>query len=153
MNSESKGPLSAARTRGFSLTELLIVVAIVGILAAIGMPMYADYSRTSKRADAQQALLRMAQLQERFFTERSTYAAQTSDLGYSDQAPNAANSAVSNESYWALSVSSVLPAGGPPYDRYTLQAAPRGSHSDPECAAITLDSAGIKAPADCWSGR
>ena len=112
--------------------------------------MYSDYSRTSKRADAHQSLLRMAQLQERFFTERSTYAPQTRDLGYSDTAPNAANLAVSNDLFWALSV---VPPAGPPYASYTLRAVPRGTHSDPECAAITLDSAGIKAPADCWTGR
>ena len=139
-----------ARDRGFTLTELIVVVAIVGILAAIGLPMYSDYSRTSKRADAQQSLLRMAQLQERYFTERNTYAPQTSDLGYSDAPPNAANLAVSNEEFWALSV---VPPAGPPYLTYTLRAVPNGTHSDPECAAITVDSTGIKAPADCWSGR
>jgi len=132
----------AARARGFSLTELLIVVAIVGILAAIGLPMYRDYSLASKRSDAQQALLRMSQLQERYFTERNVFAATTTALGYgADPAP-------SNEGLWNLSVVAPDPTAG-----YTLQAVPRAPHADAECAAITLDSAGIRAPTECWSGR
>jgi len=130
------------RQRGFSLTELLIVVAIVGILAAIGLPMYRDYSLASKRSDAQQALLRMSQLQERFFTERNAFATTTTALGY------AANPAPSNEGFWNLSVTMPDPAPS-----YTLRAVPRAPHADAKCPVLTLDSAGIRGPAECWSGR
>ena len=72
-----KTPSTRYLERGFSLTELMIVIIIVGVLAAFGLPAYQDYSRASKRSDAHEGLLRMAQLQERFFTDNTI----TSGLG------------------------------------------------------------------------
>jgi type IV pilus assembly protein PilE len=137
------------RQGGFSLTELLIVVVIVGVLAAIGVPAYQNYARASKRADAQQSLLRMAQLQERYFTERNAYSANTSTLGYAPLNGDA-NLAESTDGYWMLDVT----AGGGA--AFALRARPLPPHTDPECASISLDSAGVRggAPdADCWSMR
>jgi len=129
---------------GFSLTELMIVLVIAGILAAIGLPAYQNYSRASKRSDAHEGLLRMAQLQERFFTDNNSYAANATQLGYANNAPE------SQGGYWNLSVT----AGGA---TYALQAAPSATHNDPECLTITLNSAGQQGstPAgnNCWSGR
>ena len=58
---------------GFTLIELMITVAVVGILAAIAYPSYQDSIRKSRRADAKSALLDAAHRQERFFTENNQY--------------------------------------------------------------------------------
>ena len=123
---------------GFTLIELMIVVVIVGILAAIAYPAYQQYARETKRADAHAALLRIATLEEKFFSNNNQYAASTTTLGY------AANPAISNDGYWAISITGVGPAA------FTLSAAPAGGHVDPACPAITLTSAGMRAPASCW---
>ena len=57
-------------TKGFTLIELMIAVAIVGILAGIAYPSYQDSVRKSRRADAQGALLGFANAMERYFTQR-----------------------------------------------------------------------------------
>ncbi|WP_372880683.1 type IV pilin protein [Psychromonas sp.] len=59
--------------KGFSLIELMIVVAIVGILAMVAYPSYTDSVRQSRRADGQAALLGLAQAMERFYTTNGTY--------------------------------------------------------------------------------
>ena len=133
------------RQAGFSLTELMIVIVIVGVLAAIGMPAYNDYARATKRTDATQALTRMAQLQERFFTDNNTYATNATRLGYASATPE------TNGGYWQMSVT----AGGA---TYALRAVPANNHVDPDCTALTLDSTGTQGfegtgRKDCWSGR
>lgn len=85
---------------GFTLIELMIVVVIIGILAAIAYPSYQNYSRSTRRSDAQTALLQVANQQERFFTECNWYATTLSGtracgtsagngvLGYSTTSPD-----------------------------------------------------------------
>lgn len=69
------------KARGFTLIELMIVVAIVAILAAVAIPSYQQYIQKSRRVDAKETLTRMAALQERFFFQNSAYTADRSDLG------------------------------------------------------------------------
>ncbi len=59
--------------RGFTLLELMIVVAIVGILASIAYPAYQDSVMKGRRAEARTALLELMQQQERYMTQRGTY--------------------------------------------------------------------------------
>lgn len=123
---------------GVTLLELMIVVVIVAILAGIGLPAYQQYARESKRTDAHTALLRVAALQEKFFGNNNQYAASTTTLGY------AAQPATSNEGLWAVSVTASGVA------TYTLSAAPLDPHVDPDCNPITMNSAGVKLPPNCW---
>lgn len=61
-------------SKGFTLIELVIVIAIIGIIAAIAFPSYQDSVLKSRRADAKELLLRIAQSQERHFSQFGRYA-------------------------------------------------------------------------------
>lgn len=129
------------RDGGFTLIELMIVVVIIAVLAAIALPAYQQYAMESKRSDAHATLLRISTLQEKFFSDNNQYATTATALGY------AANPAVSNEGYWTVAIAT---AGAPPTS-FTLTANPRGGHADTNCGGgITLSSAGARAPNNCW---
>lgn len=136
------------RQGGYSLTELMIVVVIVAILAAVVIPAYTQYTRESKRADAHAALLRVSTQQERYFGDRSTYAPTLTSLGY------LAAVATSPDGYWTFSLTNVTATG------FTVNAVAGGdqNHADPDCTQIRLTSTGAKSGTtsggavnnDCW---
>lgn len=65
--------LKKPQERGFTLIELMIVVAIIGIIAAIAYPSYMDQVQSTRRADAQGALVTFANAMERFYTQNNSY--------------------------------------------------------------------------------
>jgi len=132
-------------TTGFTLVELMIVVAIVGILAAIAYPSYQEQVRKSRRADCEGALTGLAGAMERYFTVNNSYVGATVGTGgiYADKCPIDGNTA-----YYNLSIpSSTLTANG-----YTLNAAPTGAQTGDKCGTLTLTSTGQKGVSGAASG-
>lgn len=133
-------------SKGITLIELMIAVAIVAILAAVAYPSYSRYMLTSHRTEAQAALVRVSNLEERYFMDNNSYGS-LFDLGLT--ATSAATSLVTENGYYTLR--SVVSGA-----TYTLTATATGSQSsDTECGSLSLDSSGHKssstASADtCW---
>jgi type IV pilus assembly protein PilE len=139
------------KQQGFTMIELMIVMAIIGILAAIAFPSYQNYVLRSGRADGQAKLMEILQAQERFYSQNQTYTANlgAGGLGYGV----AANAAVaSDERRYNISAAA---CGGSTIARcVTLTAARTGTQlQDNECGNLTLDSRGTKGATDvelCW---
>ncbi|PCI09283.1 MAG: pilus assembly protein PilE [Gammaproteobacteria bacterium] len=124
------------RNRGFTLVELMVVIAIVGILASVAYPSYIDSVKKAQRADAIDALLVESGRMEEFYMNSDTYTGAT-----------VAN-ATSSEGFYNMSV--VIPVSGL---TYTITAAP--VTTDTLCGNLTLDSLGQKGVsvgtvAACW---
>ncbi len=130
--------------RGFTLVELMIVVVIAGILAAIAYPSYNQYVTKSKRSAAESFMLTVANRQEQYMLDARSYAATLSALGLttpSDVAPN-----------YSVALSGVTST------TYTITATPTGAQqtNDTKCANLTLNQTGAKgisgtgSVAACW---
>jgi type IV pilus assembly protein PilE len=78
-----KGKTMVNKNKGFTLIELMIGVAIVGILASIVYPSYTDSVNRSRRAEAMTELVRVANMQEQYFADNRTYATDMTKLGFS----------------------------------------------------------------------
>lgn len=128
------------RQQGFNLIELLITVAIIGILASIGYSSYSGYMVDARRSEATSELLLLAQAQEKYYGRQGNYADNASDLGVT---------ATTADGNYSLSFAYV--AGND--QSYALSAAPvtgHGQAGDSACALITLNSDGSRGPTDCW---
>lgn len=149
-------------TRGFTLTELLITMMIVGILASIAVPAYTDYITESRRARATQLLAELANRQEQFMLDNKTYARTLTDLGYTsgylgidDNGEKQPSSSANIQHAVALTPGDAT-ASGVTLD-WSLAAAPKGVQlkRDTDCATLSLDSLGEKDatgtdPDSCW---
>ena len=132
------------RTHGFTLIELMIVIVVVGILAAIAFPSYENYVLRAGRTDAKSSLLNHAQALDRCFTQLNTYVEST-----------AANTcpvipATSAEGRYTLARTDPNAATA-----YTLEARPTGRQDrDTRCTLFRLTHTGVRTSApntDCWN--
>ena len=122
---------------GFTLIEVMIVVAIVAILAAVAYPSYTEYVRRGHRAEARTGLLQAAQWLERGATATGTYPLAAAFPSALQIVPS---------SRYAITITSTDGA------TYTLSAAPQGQQAIDKCGSYTLDQAGLRGAAGVTSG-
>jgi type IV pilus assembly protein PilE len=133
------------RSRGITLVELMITVAIVAILAAVGYPSYMEHVKSTRRGEAKATLLELAQFMERKFSADGCYkcGSETITLPFT-QAPKDGGTA-----YYTLSLASTPAVSG---TTFTLQAVPTGVMSGDSCGTYTVDQTGTHSPVSttCW---
>ncbi|MCC7488389.1 MAG: prepilin-type N-terminal cleavage/methylation domain-containing protein [Gammaproteobacteria bacterium] len=139
---------------GYTLMELLVTVAIVGILTAVAVPSYRQYTLRAKRTDATTALLRLAAMQERFYIQNNTYA--SADL-MDDAPPAGLGIAGTERGYYALDIQSNDLTTG--YTATATVDAGGEQADDSDCATFSVTAQGLRSATDsggadntdrCW---
>ncbi len=149
---------------GFSLVELMIVIAIIGVLAAVAFPSYQESIKKSRRADAKVGIIAFAAAMERHFTENNNYCdaatggADVANCGTATDTdtgtPSIINPSVpldGGTAYYNLTISAVTAT------TFTLLATRTGAATGDECGDFTYTQAGVKGLANnthsvatCW---
>ncbi|MDP2034218.1 MAG: type IV pilin protein [Polaromonas sp.] len=138
----------ARRSSGFTLIEVMIVVAIIGVLSAIGFPAYTDYIMRGNRSEATAALLEARQFMERYYGANNRYS--TAADGNPALPTRLQTIPAGGPTRYTLSVAATV-------NSYTLTATPSGSMATDKCGSLTLTNTGVKGRsatgptiADCW---
>lgn len=122
-----------SKANGFTLIELMIVVVIVGILAAIALPNYSQYVERAKRKDATAVMLEAAQFVERYFTEQRTY------VGVAAALPATLNkSPREGAALYNIGITNVTAT------TYVLSAVPIATYTPTKCGSLSVDQQGVR---------
>ena len=128
------------KQQGFSLIELLITIAVVGILAAIAVPSYTNYIKKTRRSMAAACLQENAQFMERWYTSRMTYVGASAQACASEIQP-----------FYTVSISVTGPRA------YTATAVPKAgtAQASETCGTLTLNDKGQRTASGgttskCW---
>lgn len=140
INNAINGRTGLKKIEGFTLIELMIVVAIVGILASVAYPSYQNFVVRSNRSEAPRELVRLANLQEQLYVDSRSYTENMSDLG-------AGSTPVYKTPKKFYKIKSKVVN-----NTFTLTATAQGiqATNDPDCLKIRITDTGKKTPAICW---
>ena len=135
-------------TRGFTLIELMITVAIVAILASLAYPSYTQYIVRSNRSSAVSFVMNLSSKQEQYNLDVRQYTNQLSLLGAATIPPEVANS-------YTITVAADNTVAPP---SYSFTASPAGTQlaQDTQCGILKIDHTGLKtisgtsAVSKCW---
>ena len=142
--------LSFSKFKGFSLIELLIAMAIMGILVAVAMPVYTNSVIRSNRAEAKNELMQVASEQERFFSSTNTYSTDATPL----ITPIVAGRDRTTTNAW-YTISVAACAGGAITNCFIATATPQGTQTADVCTTLTITNTGLRGATgstadDCW---
>jgi type IV pilus assembly protein PilE len=135
------------RQRGFTLIEVMIVIAVLGVIVAIAYPSYTEQVRKSRRAEGMGELLDLADRMERFYSDRGTYVGASLGTAATDIYPT-----TSAKGYYTLSIASQSATA------FSVSAAPtsKGKQNEDKCGTFSLTSQGVKSVSnstyldECW---
>jgi type IV pilus assembly protein PilE len=141
--------------RGFTLIELMIVIMIIALLAALGYPSYGAYVTKSRRQAARNVLYQIADRQEQFFLDNKVYAANLTAMGFTantigvDQSGQITTSSDADRTYNVDLANTTATT-------YTVRSVPQliQAKNDTDCMTLTLTHTGVRAQTgaspDCW---
>ena len=132
------------KQRGFSLIELMIAVAVVGLIASIAYPSYLDYVRKANRAEAQGSILELAQWMEREFTVNGTYRPGGAD----PTLPFTSSPQDGGTTTYVFTLSNMSAS------TFTITGTAQGDQANDECGDISVTQTGSRSSTgsgtDCW---
>jgi len=143
--------LDCVRQEGFTLVELMVVVAIISILMAIGIPAYRDYVASARRADATAMLVEVAQFMERNFSNSGRYDRDANDVGVTLPVAlrGTPRGATDGTQYYAVT----LPVANLSDTTFTAQAVPVNAQATDPCGTLTLNHRGQRTASGVSASR